>query len=702
MTLGATRPLTAPLLHDGRAWPLGATVRDGGVNFAVFAQHATAVELCLFDDDGLVEVARVPLPARSADVWHGFLPEARAGLIYGLRAHGPWRPDHGHRYNPYKLLLDPWAREIVGRYAWHPSQFAADADHPQHMNQVDNAARALKGRVIDDAWDWQGDRRVLRPLDDTVIYEVHLRSMTRLMPGVPQAHRGTYLGLASPAAIAHLQRLGVTALSILPVHQHIDEQRLVEHGLVNHWGYNTIGFFCPDPRYATAHDGRTARDEFRTMVQTLHAAGIEVLLDVVYNHTAEGDERGPTISFRGLDHRAWYRLTGELPARCINDTGCGNTLDLRHPRVLQLVLDSLRYWVQEMHVDGFRFDLAPVLGRGDHGFDRHHPFFVAVMQDPVLAGVKLIAEPWDIGPGGYQLGGFPHGWLEWNDRFRDTARAFWLGGDATRGQFAQRLAASSDIFQPRGRTPAESVNYVVSHDGYTLHDLVSYDLRHNEANLEDNRDGHAHNLSWNCGWEGETGDPRVLMLRARLKRALLATTLLAQGTPMLAAGDELGHTQQGNNNPYCQDNAITWIDWSRADDELIAFTAHVIGLRRRLHPLGARWYTGLANAHGRDDLAWLRRTGAPFNAEQWTARGLRILGAWIGSPGGGGAPLLLLVNAREFDAPFMLPAGRWLGLLDTTQPDGRWAGAAPAAGGVSVVLPSRSLWLMEDLEGPTR
>ncbi len=686
---------TGLALQAGRAWPLGATVRDGGVNFAVFSAHATAIELCMFDAAGREEQARLPLPARSGDIWHGFLSGAGAGLIYGLRGHGHWRPDHGHRFNAHKLLLDPWAREIVGRFDWHPMHHGADHDHPQHMNMVDNAARALKARVVDDAFDWQGDRPLHRPLQETVIYELHVRGFTKLMPGVPEAQRGTYLGLASPAAIAHLKRLGVTALSLLPVHQHIDEERLVRHGLVNHWGYNTIGFFCPEPRHATAHDGRTARDEFRMMVRALHEAGIEVLLDVVYNHTAEGDEHGPTISFRGLDHRSWYRLQPGHLAHNENLTGCGNTLDLRHPRVLQMVLDSLRYWVQEMHVDGFRFDLAPVLGRGDESFERSRPFFQALAQDPLLVGTKLIAEPWDIGPNGYQLGAFPHGWLEWNDCFRDTARGFWLGGDATRGQFAQRLAASSDIFQPRGRAPFESVNYVVSHDGFTLHDLVSYDLRHNEANLEDNRDGHTHNLSWNCGWEGETGDPQVLQLRARLKRALLATTLLAQGTPMLASGDELGHTQRGNNNPYCQDNQITWIDWEKADRSLIEFTAHVIALRRRLMPLGNRWYTGLSNAQGRDDLAWLRRSGQPFTAEQWTARGSRILGAFIGSPGGGGRPLLLLVNAREFDATFQLPAGRWSGRLDTTQPDGCWRTAIPADG--LLTLPSRSLALLEDV-----
>jgi glycogen operon protein len=474
------------------------------------------------------------------------------------------------------------------------------------------------------------------------------------------------------------------------VHQHLDEQRLAEHGLRNYWGYNTLGFFCPEPAYAASAQ---PRDEFRRMVQRLHAAGIEVILDVVYNHTAESDERGPTLSWRGLDNAAWYRL---LPDRRHYDnlTGCGNALDLRHPRVLQMVLDSMRYWVQEMHVDGFRFDLAPVLGRGTQGFERDGPFFKAIAQDPALAGVKLIAEPWDLGPGGYQLGGFPRGWFEWNDKFRDTTRAFWLGGDCTRGDFALRLAGSSDLFQRHRRAPGESVNYVVSHDGFTLADLVSYDLRHNGANLEGNRDGHGHNLSWNCGWEGPTEDPEVQGLRGRLRRALLASVLLSQGTPMLAAGDELGHSQRGNNNPYCQDNPITWLDWSTADPLLIDFTARVIALRRRLLPLAPRWYTGLPDAKGRHDLTWLRSNGEPPTQEQWNNRSSRVLGAWIGAPGRAEAPLLLLVNARPEDVEFSLPPGHWQAELDTAEPDG----ASPwrREGATHFPLRARSLVLLRD------
>ncbi len=685
-------------LQAGLPWPMGASVDvstdAGGVNFAVFSEHAVQVDLCLFDAAGAVELSRSPLPGRSGNVWHGYLPGAGPGLVYGLRAHGPWRPDRGHRFNPYKLLLDPWAREIVappGGFDPRGPHQGADRDHPQHMDTRDNAHGAFKARVVHEQFDWQGDRPPATPLVDTVLYEAHVRGCTKLMPGVPEAHRGRYAGLASDAALAHFKRLGITAVSLLPVQQILDEPRLGEMGLVNYWGYNTLGYFCPDPRYAATAN---PRHEFREMVRRLHAAGLDVILDVVYNHTPEGDERGATLSWRGLDNLSYYRLPETQRAHYDNWSGCGNTVDIRHPRVLQMVMDSLRHWVQDFHVDGFRFDLAPVLGRGSPGFERDGPFFKAVLQDPVLQRVKLIAEPWDIGPGGYQVGEFPRGWLEWNDRFRDTARAFWLGGDCTRGEFALRLAGSSDLFQARRRSPLESVNYIVSHDGFTLHDLVSYDLRHNEANGEHNRDGHGHNLSWNCGWEGPTGDPAVLQLRARLKRALLATLLLAQGTPMLAAGDELGHSQGGNNNPYCQDNATTWIAWAQADQSLIDFTAHVLALRRRLRPLDGRWYTGLPDAQGRHDLSWLRRTGEPLAAEHWDNRMSRILGAWIGTPGRGGAPLLLMVNGRDTAARFALPPGDWLAELDTTAPDGRSAWRRGAD--THFEIASRSVVLLRD------
>jgi glycogen operon protein len=702
----ARRDLLLTALQPGRAWPLGTTVDDDGVNIAVFSQHATRIELCVFDREGRIELQRLPLPGRSGDVFHGRLPGAGAGLVYGLRAHGPWRPDRGHRFNPHKLLLDPWAREIVpppGGFSWQGPHFGADREHPQHLDTRDNAAFAHKARVVDEPEALPRLRRgggVAITDADTLIYELHVRGFTKRLPGVPEALRGTYAGLAHDAAIAHLQGLGVSAVCLLPVQQHLDEPHLAAKGLVNYWGYNTLGFFCPEPRYAAAaaaatpDTGAAVREEFRTMVRRLHAAGIEVLLDVVYNHTPEGDERGPTLAWRGLDNASCYRLVEPAKQHFENWTGCGNTVDIRHPRMLQMVMDSLRHWVQHYGIDGFRFDLAPVLGRGDHGFDRNGPFFKAVLQDPVLQGVRWIAEPWDIGPSGYQLGQFPRGWQEWNDRFRDTARAFWLGGDCTRGEFALRLAGSSDLYQPRQRSPLESINYIVSHDGFTLADLVSYDLRHNEANGENNRDGHGHNLSWNCGWEGPTTDPEVLARRARLQRALLASLLLSQGTPMLAAGDELGHSQQGNNNPYCQDNELTWIDWAAADTALLAYTQHLVALRRRLLPLAPRWYTGLPDARGLQDLSWLRRTGEAMAPEDWNNRMSRILGAWIGAPGRGGAPLLLLINGRDMDASFRLPPGQWECELDSTQPDGRsnWV----RGGRHDYELAARSVVLLRD------
>jgi glycogen debranching enzyme GlgX len=484
-------------------------------------------------------------------------------------------------------------------------------------------------------------------------------------------------------------------VSLLPVHYALDEERLASMGLANYWGYNTLAFFALNPRLASGHDGLNARDEFRAMVKTLHGQGIEVLLDVVFNHSAESDDAGPTLSFRGLDNASYYRHSSEAPAALENHSGCGNTLDIRQPRVLQLVMDSLRYWVGEMHVDGFRFDLAPVLGRGDHGFEPNGAFFTAVAQDPVLSQVKMIAEPWDIGPGGYQVGNFPRGWLEWNDQFRDAMRGFWLQDEAgarSRGDFALRLCASSDLYQRRSRAPAVSVNYVVSHDGFTLRDLVSYNERHNEANGEANRDGHGHNLSHNCGVEGPSDDPLVNALRGRLQRAVLATTLLAQGTPMLCAGDELGHSQRGNNNPYCQDNEITWIDWDQADEELIDFTAWLLSLRRQLQPFGRHWYSGLTDRLGLHDLCWLQANGQALQGQAWNDNGERVLGCLIGQPGLASAPLLLLVNPDAGDHDFMLPAGVWQAVLDSSHPRGvtRWQGQ----GETPYRLPAHSLVLL--------
>jgi glycogen operon protein len=541
---------------------------------------------------------------------------------------------------------------------------------------------------------------------------VHVKGFTQRHPGVPVGQRGTLAGLASDAAIAHFRRLGVTTLSLLPVHAHLDEERLVSMGLRNYWGYNTIGFFAVEPGLAGGLPGLSPREEFLWMVRRLHAAGLEVLIDVVYNHTAEGDERGPTLSWRGLDNASYYRLEPGVPHRHENHTGCGNTVDLRHPRVLQMVTDSLRCWAEELEVDGFRFDLAPVLGRGAHGFDPHAPFFAVVAQDPVLSRLKLVAEPWDVGPGGYQVGAFPRGWLEWNDKYRDTMRSFWLGesGPTTgtrhrsvdRGAFALRLAGSSDLYQAAGRLPTASVNFVVAHDGFTLADLVSYEHRRNEANGEHNRDGHAHNLAWNAGVEGPTDDPAVLQIRRRLQRALIATVMLSQGTPMLAAGQECGHSQAGNNNAYCQDNETSWIDWSGADEDLIAFTSRVAALRRTALPLAHRWYSGHPDALGLHDLAWMEPDGTPVQGEAWRDE-RRSLACLIGRPGRARAPLLLLVNPEPQPCWFRLPAGVWQTLLDTSHARGvsNWHGQGDssylvaghglhllAAAGASIELPS--------------
>ncbi|HRP28416.1 MAG TPA: glycogen debranching protein GlgX [Burkholderiaceae bacterium] len=661
-------------LETGRPWPLGAHCVEGGVNFAVFSGHADAIELCLFDAAGERETARLPMPGRSGDIWHGYLPDAGAGLVYALRAHGRWQPELGHRFDPDKWLLDPYAREIVGGLDWRRDR-----------------AHALKARVIDEPAPAADPPRPRTPLADTVLYEAHVKGLTMLHAGVPEKLRGTYAGLASDAVIAHLQRLGVTAISLLPVHQHLDEERLAAHGLTNYWGYNTVGFFAVEPRYASS---AAPRDEFRAMVRALHAAGIEVILDVVYNHTAETDAAGPTISWRGLDNLAYYRTLPGQPGVLDNPTGCGNALNLGHPRVLQMVMDSLRYWAQQMEVDGFRFDLAPVLARGDEGFDARAAFLQCVAQDPVLAGVKLIAEPWDIGPGGYQLGAFPPGWLEWNDRFRDATRRYWLAGESSRGEFAQRLCASSDTFQARGRAPAASVNFIAAHDGFTLRDLLTYEQKRNAANGENNRDGSDTNHGWNCGAEGETADPEVLARRDLLQRALLATLLFAQGTPMLCSGDELGHSQDGNNNAYCQDNATTWIAWQSADEDLIAFTAGVLALRRGLRPLPAHWASGEPDAQGVVELAWFDLDGRALDASAWRDPQARTLGALIGAAGGadGAArPLLLLLNAEREARQFALPDGVWTVRLDS-------ANAAHSAlrvrGGNRLTLSAHSLVLL--------
>jgi glycogen debranching enzyme GlgX len=684
-----------PAMQPGQPWPLGAHWDGSGINFAVYSAHAQAMEVCIFDDAGRVELARYTLPQHSNGVWHGYLPQAALGLVYGLRAHGPWRPERGHRFNAHKLLLDPYAREVVGQFEWRDEHFAQDRPFPLQLDSRDNAAFALKARVMGRRFEWGDDHPPQTATAKTVLYEVHVKGFSKLNPQIPQPLRGSYAGLAHEASLAHFKRLGVTAISLMPVHLALDEERLAKLGLHNYWGYNTLGFFCVDPRLASHTPGVTAQGEFRQMVKTLHQAGLEVILDVVYNHTAESDETGPSLSFRGLDNASYYRLKADAPAHYDNPTGCGNALNISHPRVLQLVMDSLRYWVSDLHVDGFRFDLAPVLGRGPDGFSRHNAFFTAIAQDPILSRVKLIAEPWDVGHNGYQVGNFPNAWLEWNDQFRDGMRRFWLHADwpsNTRGDFALRLCGSSDVYQSRQRAPAESVNYVVSHDGFTLHDLVSYNKRHNQANGENNHDGHGHNFGFNCGAEGPTANAAINTQRSRLKRALLATTLLAQGTPLLCAGDELGHSQRGNNNPYCQDNETTWINWQHADDDLIAFTARVLALRHAALPFANHWYSGLPDKHGLQDLTWLQADGSALHGEAWQNATAHVMACLIGQPGLAKTPLLLLINPEHAARPFMLPAGVWQALLDTSHPRGMsdWHGQ----GDVAFELPAHSLVVM--------
>ena len=676
-------PSLKPAILPGRPQPLGASWDGTGVNFAVFSEHASAVALCVFDPRGRREQLRAVLPERTGHVWHGYLPGAGPGLRYAYRAYGPYLPEQGQRFNPNRLLLDPYARAAAGTLRWSDAHFGyrvGSARADLSFDWRDNALGMPKCLVIDPAFDWGDDRPPATPWTETVIYELHVKGFTQLNEAVPAPLRGTYAGIASAPAIEHFKRLGITAVELLPVHCFVDDRLLVERGLHNYWGYNTIGFFAPDRRYSARGD---AVSEFKTMVKTLHAAGIEVILDVVYNHTAEGNHLGPTLSFRGLDNRAYYRLMPDQPRYYRDYTGCGNTLDLRHPQVLKLVTDSLRYWVEEMHVDGFRFDLATALVRDPEAVDMHAGFAAAVHQDPVLSRVKLIAEPWDLGDGGMQLGGFPPGWSEWNARFRDTIRSYWKG-DGGLFDLGYRLTGSSDLFAHNGRGPGASINYVSVHDGFTLHDLVSYERKHNEANGDDNRDGDDNNRSWNCGAEGPAEDPQIRALRGRQKRNLLATLLLSQGVPMLCAGDEMGRTQRGNNNGYCQDNEIGWLDWapSPEDRALLEFVAELTRLRRE-HPVFRRrsFFSRKTSELGPHALLWFGADGREMSDQQWQegyARclGMHLSGAAIGETDARGRPLhdddfMLLVNAYHEEIPFVLPGflphTRWRVLIDTAR-----------------------------------
>ena len=668
---------------------MGATWDGGGVNFAVFSAHATGLELCLFSPGGRAELARIPFADREGDVWTLYVEGLQPGQAYGLRAHGPYAPEEGHRFNPAKLLIDPYARALEGRLRWSDALMGYKIGSNRgdlSFDTRDSAFAVPKAVVVDTAFDWGGDAPPGRSWSETVIYEAHVKGLTALHPGVERSIRGSYLGLASAPVIEHLQRLGVTAVELLPVHAFFDDRFLVMRGLRNYWGYNSIGFFAPEPRYGL----RQPLNEFRMMVKRLHAAGIEVILDVVYNHTGEGDEFGPTLSFRGLDNRSYYRLHGG-GRHYVNDAGTGNTLNLTQPAVLRMVMDSLRYWVEVCHVDGFRFDLASTLGREAHGFDPSGGFFDAIRQDPVLARVKLIAEPWDLGPGGYQLGGYPHPFAEWNDKYRDGVRRYWRGDAGMAPDLAKRLLGSAENFDHSGRSATSSVNFLTAHDGFTLQDLVSFTVKRNLANSEDNRDGHHDNHSDNLGVEGPTGDPAVVAARGLRKRNLLATLMLSQGTPMLLAGDEIGHTQGGNNNAYAQDNMVTWIDWAAGDAGMAAFVARLTALRRA-HPVlrQRRFLHGRASGDGVPDVVWRRADGGPPGPGDWHDPAFRCLGVELRlaaqSMSDGTDAVLAVFNAGPSVA-FALPdTAAWQIVLDTTRPE---AGPEPARAGL--IVPAQSV-----------
>ena len=671
----------------GRPYPLGGMWDGEGVNFALFSENATGVELCLFDSpDSDKESHRIRIEERTDQVWHAYLPEIRPGQMYGYRVHGPYEPEAGHRFNPSKLLIDPYSKALTGTVKRSEAMFAYPIGDPEAdlvRDDRDNAASVPKSVVIEQAFTWGEDQLLRTPWDKTIIYEVHVKGFTMRHPDVPGDLRGTYAGLATPVAIEYLQRLGVTAVELLPVHHFVSDKVLTDRGLSNYWGYNSINFFAPDIRYAASKDRGRHVNEFKTMVKILHSAGIEVILDVVYNHTGEGNHLGPTLSFRGIDNAVYYRLMPDNRRYYKDYTGCGNTLNVTHPRTLQLIMDSLRYWVLEMHVDGFRFDLASTLARVLHDVDRLSAFFDIMHQDPVLSQVKLIAEPWDLGEGGYQVGNFPVGWAEWNGKYRDTIRRYWKGEGGQVAELANRLSGSSDLYEMSGRRPYASINFVVAHDGFTLHDLVCYNQKHNEANGEDNRDGSDDNLNWNCGVEGPTDTPAIVELRERQKRNILTTLLLSQGVPMICGGDERGRTQRGNNNAYCQDNELSWFDWKldHSDRKLLAFTQQLIALRQA-HPVfrRRRFFHG-RHIRGAEvkDLSWFRPDGKEMTDEDWNkgyvrCLGLRLSGDALEETDSKGRPLLddtflLLLNAHHEPLPFTLPAHRrgvrWQLVLDT-------------------------------------
>ena len=711
-------PTSEPTISSTTVWPgtwypLGASYDGEGCNFSVFSEVAQRVELCLFDDAG--HERRVVLPEARSFCWHGYVPGVKPGQRYGFRVHGPWEPARGHRCNPHKLLLDPYAKAIEGGVEWNPAVFPFDRDadgntHEDVAGTHDSAPFVPKSIVVDTRFDWGHDEPPNRPLHQTEIYELHVKGFTARMPEVPPELRGTYAGLAHPACVNYLTRLGVSAVELMPVQQFVHDGHLASKGLRNYWGYNSIGFFAPHNEYASAGQRGEQVREFKEMVKALHAAGIEVILDVVYNHTAEGNHLGPVLSFKGLDNCAYYRVVNSDPRYYMDYTGTGNSLNMRHPHILQLLMDSLRYWVNEMHVDGFRFDLAATLARELHEVDRLSAFFDLIQQDPVVSQVKLIAEPWDVGEGGYQVGNFPALWSEWNGKFRDSVRDYWRGADQTLGEFANRLSGSPDLYASNGRRPSASVNFVTAHDGFTLRDLVSYNDKHNDANGEDNRDGENHNRSWNHGVEGATDDPAINELRARQQRNFLTTLLLSQGVPMLVAGDEIGRTQQGNNNAYCQDNEISWIDWENADLDLLYFAVQLLGFRRA-HPVfrRRRWFEGRPlRGHDVRDIAWFTPGGQEMSDEDWKvgfAKSLMVYlnGRAIPSRGPRGEAIvddtfLLCFNAHYETMSFRLPDAvfgrRWHRVIDTADPDLRER-IAVVANGAEIRVVDRSVVVLQ-------
>ncbi len=659
-------------LSAGAPHPLGATWDGRGTNFALFSAHAEKVELCLFDQLGHREIERIALPEHTDDVWHGYLNDVAPGQPYGYRVYGPYAPERGHRFNPHKLLIDPYAKALRGRLVWSNAHFGYRLGSPRadlSFDSRDNARGMPKALVIDEAFTWGEERRPAIPWEDTIAYEAHVKGMTHQREDVPPPWRGSFRGLTAPSVVDHLKRLGVTTIELLPIHAFVDDRHLTARGLSNYWGYNTIGFFAPEPRYAI--DG--ALDEFRSTISRIHDAGIEIILDVVYNHTAEGNQLGPTLSFRGIDNSSYYWLLPEQPRYYDDFTGCGNALNLTHPRVLQMVMDSLRYWVAVGHVDGFRFDLATTLGRGPNGFDRGAAFFAAIRQDPVLAAVKLIAEPWDLGPGGYQVGGFPAPWSEWNDHFRRLARRYWKGDGNLIGELAERITGSADLFARTARPPRSSINHVTVHDGFTLADLVSYERKHNEANGENNRDGSDDNDSTNCGVEGPTDDLAILETRRQLRRNMLATLMVAHGVPLLLAGDEIGNSQNGNNNAYCQDNPTGWVDWAgsgQSGEDMTQLVGMLTEFRRRFPQLRPRRWVEGRRPDGSYGVLWLTPKSTEMTEQDWKFPEGRFLSYLLGPLTQEGAPLYVVLNAAPEVIALTLPArpegGQWSLLLETT------------------------------------